>query len=85
MKLLLIGTIGGTNVVSNLGAEVEINVLDIKNNRVLFEVSSKKPPVKTVSDFLKDFEETERIAEKVIDLAVKFGVHDLAFLKKQAD
>ncbi len=43
MKLLLTGTIGDSNFVSNLGTEIEIKVINIKNNRVLFEVVSKKP------------------------------------------
>lgn len=43
MRLLLIGTIGDSKFVSNLGTEIEIKVVNIKNNRVLFEVVSKKP------------------------------------------
>jgi hypothetical protein len=55
MRLLLIGTIGDSKFVSNLGSEVEIKVLNIKNNRVLFEVVSSKTAVHTIDDlvFLK--------------------------------
>lgn len=83
MRLLLIGSIGGTNVVSNLGAVVEIKVLDIKNNRVLFEVVTRNSAALTRLKDLKDFEEAERAATKVNSLVS--GLDDLAFLKKQAD
>ena len=55
MRLLLIGTIGDSKFVSNLGAEIEIKVVNIKNNRVLFEVVSKKPMARAADDlvFLK--------------------------------
>jgi len=55
MRLLLIGTIGDSKVVSNLGAEIEIKVVNIKNNRVLFEVVTRKPAAHAADDpmFLK--------------------------------
>lgn len=84
MRLLLIGTIGESKFVSNLGEEVEIKILDIKNNSVLFEVSTK--PTARATKNLMDFEEGERIAKKVNDIAMQCGgAPDLAFLRKQAD
>jgi hypothetical protein len=72
MRLLLIGTIGDSKFVSNLGAEVEIKVLDIKNNSVLFSVSSKK-------------QTAEQMYEKAEYRSAVSDIPDLAFLRRQAD
>lgn len=41
--LVLTAVVGDTKTVSNLGAEVTITVMDIKNDRVFLSVASKKP------------------------------------------
>lgn len=41
--LLLTGVVGDTKKVSNLGCEIELTILDVKNDRVLISVVSKKP------------------------------------------
>lgn len=41
--LLLTGVVGDTKKVSNLGCEIELTILDVKNDRVLISVASKKP------------------------------------------
>ncbi len=41
--LLLTAVVGDTKAVSNLGTEITITVMDIKNDRVFLSVASKKP------------------------------------------
>lgn len=84
MRLLLIGTIGDSKFVSNLGTEVEIKILDIKNNSVLFQVSSKKPAAQEQKE-LGGFEGLEQMFEKASYGSALSGITDLVFLKKQAD
>lgn len=41
--LVLTAVVGDTKTVSNIGTEVTITVMDIKNDRVFLSVASKKP------------------------------------------